>query len=249
MDRWMYENMDSLLAHPWVAFIRQPAGRLLAVIELHRLGWMNKKLILIQIRRRRLVLACCRRQEAPLFVFSFSHPVRHGWRYGCMKRSFIHCSLILDWHSLQDVFLTQVNEYIASYGWIINFFSSILVVVFFLCCSLQAGLPRFVFRALSLSHTRTRGCKGVFGYFFRFFLRAEFIWSFSYRASVIPLHLNLELSLTAAYSVSVEGASALQQVLEGRFQWVGKRSDSRTRILCPSICHHSLASESFTRAS
>jgi hypothetical protein len=83
---------------------------------------------------------------------------------------------------------------------------------------LQAGLPRFVFRALSLSLTRTRGCRGFFGLFFRFFLRAEFYLELLVSPSVISLLLNLELSLTAAYFVSVEGASALQQVLEGGFQ-------------------------------
>jgi hypothetical protein len=78
--------------------------------------------------------------------------------------------------------------------------------------------PSAICVSSSLSLTRTRGCRGVFGFFFPFFLRAEFYLELLVSRSVIPLLLKLELSLTATYFVSVEGASALQQVLEGFFQ-------------------------------
>jgi hypothetical protein len=66
-----------------VAFIRQPAGRLLTVIELHTLGWMNKKLILIQTRRR-LVLAllqATRSTTIRLLVFSSRSTWMEIWMY------------------------------------------------------------------------------------------------------------------------------------------------------------------------
>jgi hypothetical protein len=70
---------------------------------------------------------------------------------------------------------------------------------------------------LSLSHTHA-WLRRRFRLFLSVFSSRGIYLELLVSPSVIPLHLNLELSLTAAYSVSVEGASALQQVLEGGFQ-------------------------------
>ncbi len=115
MDVW---KVDSLLAHPWVAFIRQPAGRLLTVIELHTLGWMNKKLILIQTRRR-LVLAllqATRSTTIRLLVFSS----RSTWMEIWMYEKVIHSLFADPWLAFSPGRFLNASEWIYSFGWMNN---------------------------------------------------------------------------------------------------------------------------------